>query len=136
LTRTGNTRGEWGGMERRFRRDFAALEEISEWVSGFLAENSLDPANEFALNLIIEELFTNLVKYNADGRLPIAIDLARDGDHVVITITDRQVEGFDITKAPPVDIDRADERTEGGRARHSSGEKAGGQRVLRACGRR
>ncbi len=93
-------------MERRFRRDYCALEEIFGFVSEFLTADGIDAANEFALDLIIEELFTNFVKYNADGKLPISIALNGDGEHVAIEITDYQVAGFDVTRAPAPDIHR------------------------------
>lgn len=82
----------WSGrarfMERRFRREISELECISEFIAEFIEGYRISEDHSFTLNLIIEEMFTNLVKYNLDGRQEIAIDLRMEDREAVIALTD------------------------------------------------
>src|SRR5688572_25233283 len=90
-------------LERRFRRDFASLDAIFAFVREFLASHGLAPRHAHSLQLIAEELFTNLVKYNRDGTEDIAIGLSWTPPEVLLTLRDFGVEGWDVTRAAPVD---------------------------------
>lgn len=92
--------------ERRFPRDIAALEQIHEFVELSVAAMSIEPSNSHWVEFVVQELFTNMVKYSTDGRQDIAVRLALRGDELVIRVTDREVKAFDVTKAPDVEIDR------------------------------
>src|SRR6185436_5207799 len=50
---------------RRFPRDFASLEAIYAFVREFLAGHQLAGEHAWSLDLIVEELFTNVVKYGS-----------------------------------------------------------------------
>lgn len=88
---------------RRFPRDVAALARIHEWVESFLDANGLPPDAAFEVDLLVEELFTNMVKYNVAGREDIEIGLAASGPVITILVRDFDVESFDVTQAPEVD---------------------------------
>jgi|SRR6185503_16972740 len=90
-------------MEKKFRKDFASLEPIDGFVRSFAAGQGLDEATVFTLNFVIEEIFTNMVKYQPSSGNDIAIELSRDGGSLLIKMTDFGVEYFDPTSAPPVD---------------------------------
>jgi len=90
-------------MERSFPRRTDSLEEIARFVESFVNGADLGDQESFDLNLIIEELFTNMVKYSPEGRHDISVRLDREGDALLVCLTDFDVEPFDITKAPPVD---------------------------------
>ncbi len=107
------------GMERLFGRDFGALDAIFEFVSEFFATNGIDASDSLDVQFIVEELFTNLVKYSKGGTHDIAIGLRRVGLHVEIRLTDVDVEGFDITQMPEVDTQqRIAEKQVGGLGIH------------------
>jgi anti-sigma regulatory factor (Ser/Thr protein kinase) len=93
-------------VERHFPRRFDALDAIFAFVEEFLASETLDPQHAFDVNLVVEELFTNMVKYARDGVHDIAMALSRDPRGIVITLRDFDVERFDVTKAPEVDVSR------------------------------
>jgi serine/threonine-protein kinase RsbW len=57
------------------------------------------------LDLIVEELFTNLVKYGGNAREEIRIALDREPGRLVIVLQDFDSERFDLTQTKPVDID-------------------------------
>jgi serine/threonine-protein kinase RsbW len=90
-------------MQRRFPRDFAALEAIFEFVGEFFATCGRGAASASVVELVIEEIFTNMVKYSLDGRQPIQVCLRSLDDAVEIALTDFDVEPFDYSKAPEVD---------------------------------
>lgn len=90
-------------MDRTFPRQIDALAEISEFVDQFLASEGLDRSLSFDINLIIEELFTNMIKYNTEGRQDIAVRIDRSGEELILCLTDFDVEPFDITQTPQVD---------------------------------
>jgi anti-sigma regulatory factor (Ser/Thr protein kinase) len=104
---------------RRFGRTLGSLESIFGFVAGFLEANGLPAAAAFELDLVIEELFTNMVKYHPLGASEIEIGLSRSGSDVVVVIRDSGVEPFDPTAAPPPDLDRPlHERRAGGLGLH------------------
>lgn len=86
-------------MEKQFHRDFGELDTIFEFVARFLADAGIEDPPVFEVQLIIEELFTNLVKYNL-GQHDIGIRLQKVADALEIVLTDEDVEPFDITLEP------------------------------------
>ncbi len=106
-------------MERAFRRDLDALADIFAHVSGFAGEHGLDDATAFALNLAIEELFVNMVRYNPENLNDIVLDLRADSASVTATLTDIEVAPFDPTGFEPYDPSRPlAERRPGGLGIH------------------
>ena len=91
-------------MERRFKRQFASLNNVFDFVSIFIQKNRIDQSISFTLNLAIEELFTNMVKYSKESNRDISIDLAKKNSMLIVTIIDFDVEPFDLTKAKEIDI--------------------------------
>lgn len=61
-------------------------------------ENKLDEEMSYTINLAIEELFTNMVKYNADNPNHILIDIVKEDDKIIITLTEFDTEPFYIEK--------------------------------------
>jgi anti-sigma regulatory factor (Ser/Thr protein kinase) len=66
-------------MEKNFKRDFNALDEVFEWIAAFVTAQQIDPGAAYAVNLAVEELFTNMVKYGAGNTADIVISIARGG---------------------------------------------------------
>ena len=55
-------------MQKRFPRNLSSLPLMTTFVAIFLQENKLRQELSFEVNLILEELFTNFVKYNPEGQ--------------------------------------------------------------------
>jgi len=67
----------------------------------------------------VEELFTNMVKYSTMSSAAVRIDLARIDGGVQVTLTDYDVEPFDVTQAPDADIELPiEQRKPGGLGLH------------------
>ena len=71
------------------------------------------------MDLAVEELFTNMVKYSPAGDAHIRIAMATTEGGVEVTLTDYDVDRFDVTQAPDANIDLPiEERRPGGLGLH------------------
>ena len=86
-------------MEKSFRRDFASLNDIFEFLNAFLVQKRAGEAVRYALKLAVEELFTNMVKYNTGGRDMITIRMVVVDGVLTIDLIDDDVDPFDPAKA-------------------------------------
>lgn len=104
---------------RKFERSYKSLQPIFDFTAGFFKRTNLDPPMNIPVDFVIEELFTNMVKYSTESQADIRIDLRRDGDGIHVTLTDYDVEPFDPTVAPEVAVDLpAEQRVPGGLGIH------------------
>jgi phosphoserine phosphatase len=83
---------------RSFRRSFDSLAAIF----AFTAE-TMGPGLARTVDFVLEELFTNVVKYGPPSDVPVRIDVARIAGGVEVTLTDSDAEAFDVTRAPQAD---------------------------------
>lgn len=107
-------------VSHRFPRDVKALERIFELVESFLTAEALDQTLHFTIDFVLEELFTNMVKYNPGGSSEIGIELGLIGRDLVLALTDFDAPPYDITVEPgPVDTSLPlEKRTPGGLGIH------------------
>lgn len=89
---------------RTFQRSFDSIPTIFAFTAGEFARLGLDPGLLPTVDLALEELFTNMVKYSKTSRAEVRIELSGIERGVEVTMTDYDVEPFDVTKAPDVDI--------------------------------
>ena len=102
-------------MEKKFRRKIDSLENIFKFAAKFINQNQLNEDTAFAVNLVIEELFTNMVKYHPGNSNDILISIAKDANKLIISLTDYDVEPFDITDTKDVNPNQSlEERGIGG----------------------
>lgn len=88
-----------------FKRSFDELQAIVAATDIFFSERRIDPALRLPVDLSIEELFVNLVKYNQGTNRDIRLCLDWIGDVVEVSLTDYDVEPYDPTCTPEVDVD-------------------------------
>lgn len=106
-------------IQQYFPRSFDALDGIFRFVGDFLAARSLDPQLHGPVCFIVEELFTNFVKYNAGGKHDISLSLGHTPEQLMVQLTDFDVDSFDPTQAPTVDVEKPlSERQPGGLGLH------------------
>ena len=87
-------------------RDIGALPEVMRLVDVFFADTNANPEIRFPVELALEEMFTNLVKYNPGGKGSIRIDLGVREHDLVMTLTDFDAPRFDpVADAPEANID-------------------------------
>ena len=88
----------------KFKRKLESLDDISRFILEFSKENLLDEKLTFNINLAVDELFTNAVKYNQKNTNDISISLLKDQDKLTIMIDDYDVEPFDIRESHSHDL--------------------------------
>ena len=104
---------------RSFRRSFGSLEEIFAFTADFFARHGVEPALLPTVDFTLEELFTNMVKYSPSGDAHVRIELATAPGGVEVTLTDYDVDRFDVTQAPDANINLPiEERRPGGLGLH------------------
>jgi serine/threonine-protein kinase RsbW len=91
--------------ERRFPRQVGALGSIFEFVRDFFVSHTLPIGQVHDVDLILEELFTNMVRHSRGGRPEIEIALDWDGSQMTLVLRDFGVEPFDVSVPPRVDLD-------------------------------
>jgi len=105
--------------ERTFPKAIGSLEEVFNHLDAFYAAEAIETGPAMSLSLVVEELFTNLVKYNTASRNPILVRLGRENGRVRIELVDHDVDRFDPATLPEVDVNAPmSERTPGGLGLH------------------
>ncbi|MCW8984477.1 MAG: ATP-binding protein [Thermoanaerobaculales bacterium] len=98
-----------------FRREIDAIGEVFAFLETFADGQEIDEKTAFCINLVVEELFTNMVRHNQGGGDRITVSLERRNDRVHLELVDIDVEPFDPNTAevPPVDAGIAERRPGG-----------------------
>lgn len=104
---------------RTFKRSFDSLEEIVAFTHGTFDGQQLDARLLPVVDLALEELFTNMVKYSKTGEAEVRIDITKVPNGVEVTLSDHGVDFFDVTKAADVDTSLPiEQRSPGGLGLH------------------
>lgn len=104
---------------RSFARRFEALADVFAFTAEFFATHAVDPQLRPTIDLAVEELFTNMVKYSPAGSREIRIDISALPGGVEVTLIESEVERFDVTRDVDVDLDLPiEQRTPGGLGLH------------------
>ncbi len=86
-----------------FSRKISSLDGIFKALNGWIDALKIDVRTAYALQLAVEEVFTNLVKYNTTATADIRMRLELQDHKMIIELQDYDVDDFDISKPPPVD---------------------------------
>jgi len=105
--------------EKKFPKKINSLDAIFDFVEDFIADNQHLRMDSNAINFAVEEIFTNLVKYNTESKRDILIELEIIDSDLVTSLTDFNVSKFDITEVDEVDTTLGvEERKVGGLGLH------------------
>ena len=104
---------------RGFRRENGSLEEVFAFLEDFTEVEEVGDREAFCINLVVEELFTNMVKHNEGGGESIAVSIERVDDRVHLELVDFDVSPFDPSSAAKVSVTAGvEERSPGGLGLH------------------
>ena len=107
------------GEHRYFERRIDALDAIVAFTAGAFGRQHVDPKLLPDVEFAVEELFTNMVKYGGASAARVRLDIAGIPAGVEVTLTDEDVEPFDVTRAPDADVSLPiGERVPGGLGLH------------------
>jgi serine/threonine-protein kinase RsbW len=103
-----------------FKNELTEVERVNLAVTGFLAARNLPPRLVYAVNLAVEELATNVIKYGyddaAEHQLHLGIRL--DQQSLRVTLID-DGHAFNPLSLPEVDVSQSlDDREVGGLGIH------------------
>ena len=98
-----------------FRREIEAIGDVFTLLETFAVGQDIDEKTAFCINLVVEELFTNMVRHNKGGGDRITLSVERQKDRLHLELIDVDVEPFDpeTAEVPPVDAG-IEERRPGG----------------------
>lgn len=106
-------------MERTFDRSLDSLGEVFSFLRGVAETYSLDERTAFSVNMAVEELFTNMIKYGARADDAIFVGLEKTDSQLVIRLVDTDSEPFDLTDLQAIDTSAPlEERHPGGLGIH------------------
>ena len=98
-----------------FRREIEAIGEVFAFLETFAVAQEIDEKTAFCINLVVEELFTNMVRHNEGGGDRIAVSVERRDDRLHLELIDSNVEPFDPQTAEIPLVDAGiEERRPGG----------------------
>jgi serine/threonine-protein kinase RsbW len=104
---------------KRVRRSLAELTSLSDFIHHQATTQALGEEVEYGLQLVAEELFTNMVKYGKDGGPDIEVRLSGDARQVTMVFQDPGSRPFDPTETRPRDLEKpVQERRPGGLGVH------------------
>jgi len=102
-----------------FERTFDVIESMAAFSAAAFARLGADEHLLPIVDLAVEELFTNMVKYGVGSSAPVHLEMGAIAGGVEVRLTDVDVEPFDITQAPDVDVNAPiEEREPGGLGLH------------------
>jgi len=87
-----------------FARTFDSLPALAAFTSGFFARHGVSRGLLNTLDLALEELFTNMVKYSPGSTARVDVDIATVAGGVEVVLTDYDVDFFDVTRAPDANV--------------------------------
>lgn len=103
------------GMKKTLPRDVQALHDLFSFIAEFVRRERLSSSVQFSLDLVMEELFVNTVRYHPENPNDISIRLERKQNAITVTLVDHDVKPFDITKKGAYDTTKPiEERDPGG----------------------
>lgn len=108
-------------MELVLRNDLGEIERLADAVDRFCRDEALPDDAAFHLNLVLEELVTNIVSYGYDAQdsgKEIAVRLQREPAGIAVEVID-EGRAFDPLSAPEPDLEASvEERPIGGLGVH------------------
>lgn len=106
-------------MQKKFTRSYDSLEKIFEFTELFFEKESIEESVRYPVHFVMEELFTNMVKYNPGKSSDILLNVDNVNGGITVSLTDYDVDAFDVTAAREVDIQSpVDKRRVGGLGLH------------------
>lgn len=100
--------------KRAFKRSTMSLEDIFSFIGKCFSDWNIPSEARGPVDLAVEELFINCVKYNRNSSKDIVIELIlRDGE-LAVSLIDFGGEAFSLLDRPPVDIDAPIEKRKPG----------------------
>jgi serine/threonine-protein kinase RsbW len=87
-----------------FPRSLASVPRLLDFVEAFFGTAGLETEHLFEVQLGLEELFTNVVKYGGGGTADVVVEMETKGDDLRVRLVADGVDRFDPSQAPDADV--------------------------------
>jgi len=105
--------------DRLFGRTYDSIGALADFTREVFTRDQMDLRILPPVDFVIEELFTNMVKYATGSDAAVRVTLTKVAGGVEVSLTDFGVERFDPTQGPEVDINAPiEQRRPGGLGLH------------------
>jgi len=109
-------------VARTFPARLEALADLVAFTAGGFEQEGVDPHLLTTVDFVLEELFTNVVKYGSRASpapVTVLVELQAVPGGIEVGLTADGVDDFDVTRAPQVDTSlQIDQRRPGGLGLH------------------
>jgi anti-sigma regulatory factor (Ser/Thr protein kinase) len=106
-------------MQKKLNRSYDSLEEMYEITERFFLQEGVEHSIRFPVHFVMEELFTNMVKYQPKNSNDILLAVNTADGAVTVSLTDYDVDEFDVRVNRNIDTNAPlEERTPGGLGLH------------------
>lgn len=92
-------------FKKHFKKDITSLSDIFDYTARFFTDFNIGEEIAFCINLAVEEVFTNMVKYNTSSQNDILISLDINDKIIEAMLIDYDVENFKLVKVTEKDMD-------------------------------
>jgi anti-sigma regulatory factor (Ser/Thr protein kinase) len=92
-------------MEHTFQRNIQSLEKMFAFIDDFFEANNIEESVRFSIHLAVEELFTNILKYQTNNMGDVVLRLSLENNKLYVRMIDPDSIPFDITKVEDVQTD-------------------------------
>jgi serine/threonine-protein kinase RsbW len=93
-------------MQKDFNRSISQLDNLFNFIAKFTEIFQIGLSEKNTINLAVEEIFTNIVKYNPKSSARINLELDYDDNKISVCLTDTESQPFDLTKARVYDLEQ------------------------------
>ena len=102
-------------MRKEFARNIKSLESVFDFLHEFMSLQQMTGTTRENVDLVVEELFTNMVRHGQENSKNITITLRNSENELSIEMEEPASIPFDITAAPEPKLDLPlEERKPGG----------------------
>lgn len=91
-------------MKKTFQLNLLSLDNLFEFIASFAGSNGIDEDLHFQIDLMVEELFSNMVKYGHKNGGMVEVNMEMIKNDLIIILTNFNVQPFDPRKSEPYDI--------------------------------
>lgn len=126
-----------GHMSLKLRNSLSEINRLFEQIQSFGESQGMDRRQIFQLNLVVEELFTNIVRYafKDDRTHWICVAVSHDKDRLTISLEDDGMPFNPVALKPPELKGPVESRQVGGLGVHICKELMQGMQYKRVGGR-
>lgn len=83
------------------------MEDVFLFLDDFAQKYGFNPSVLNEARLVVEELFTNIIKYSTGSQKKITIDLSLAGSVIVLQLIDKNGQPFDPTRSAEYDTQQS-----------------------------